>query len=438
MVLQKNGLRRCRAGFTLIELLIGLSILTTLGMLFLPAIQSARESSRLASCRNHISQLSKGMLQHEHFQGYFPSAGWSPSWLGVADRTGDSAQPGGWAYGILPYIDETATRNLVANVPAGGANAAYAKLAAAPLPMFSCPSRRSSQALPLVDTSFQGQGGTVVLTRATRSDFAVNSGSGGSETAGFDGLCPSLGLYASAISAAAGGSASGNGNGKGKGSSQTSGNSKKISICHAPPGNPSKGNSLSIAISGLNGHQNHPGDRLGACDTCDDPVESILSSPASLSEGDAWRKMPLSERLVNLGDMGIPDIVMDGMAGRMTRLQAASVYDGLSNTYLIGEKQVASDTYRTGTDDGDSAPLLAGYSSNTSRWASVPPAADERLVTKTDARAFGSGHRGGWNMAYADGMVRTMSFEIDAKVHQQLSSRNGITRGEMAGIPPAR
>lgn len=422
MVLQRQVSRHRRGGFTLIELLIGLSILTTLGMLFLPAIQSARESSRLASCRNHISQLSKGMLQHEHFQGYFPSAGWSPSWLGVADRTGDSAQPGGWAYGILPYIDETATRNLVANVPAGGANAAYAKLAAAPLPMFSCPSRRSSQALPLGNTSFQGQGGTVVLTAATRSDFAVNSGSGGSEAAGFDGLCPSLGLYASAISAA----------------SKTADKTKKISICHAPPGNPSKGNSLSIAVSGLNGHENHPDDRMGCCETCDDPVESILSSPESLGQGDAWRKMSRAERLVKLSDMGIPDVVMDGMAGRMTRLQAASVFDGLSNTYLIGEKQVASDSYHAGDDEGDSAPLLAGYSSNTSRWASVPPAADERLATKTDARAFGSGHRGGWNMAYADGMVRTMSFEIDAKVHQQLSSRNGITRGEMAGIPPAR
>ena len=130
--------RSRRDGFTLIELLIGLSILTTLGVLFLPAIQSARESSRLATCRNHISQLSKGMLQHEHFQGYFPSAGWSPSWLGVADRTGDSAQPGGWAYDILPYIDETATRNLVAKIPAGG-QAAFLVMTVTTLPKILSP-----------------------------------------------------------------------------------------------------------------------------------------------------------------------------------------------------------------------------------------------------------------------------------------------------------
>jgi hypothetical protein len=34
-------------------------------------------------------------------------------------------------------------------------------------------------------------------------------------------------------------------------------------------------------------------------------------------------------------------------------------------------------------------------------------------------------------VAYADGMVRTVAFEIDATVHQQLSSRN-----DGKGMPP--
>jgi hypothetical protein len=38
--------------------------------------------------------------------------------------------------------------------------------------------------------------------------------------------------------------------------------------------------------------------------------------------------------------------------------------------------------------------------------------------------AFGSGHRAGWNMAYADGMVRTISFSIDPTLHANLSGRN--------------
>jgi hypothetical protein len=139
--------------------------------------------------------------------------------------------------------------------------------------------------------------------------------------------------------------------------------------------------------------------------------------------------MALADKLTNLSDMGIPDVIQDGIAGRMTRLQAASVYDGLSNTYLIGEKYVAADTYFSGTDQGDSGAMMAGYSSDTSRWGIVQPARDAKGVS--NPRAFGSGHRGGWNVAYADGMVRTVSFDIDATLHAQLSSRN-----DGKGMPP--
>ena len=175
-----------RSGFSVVELLIAIAIVTALTAILLPAVQSAREASRLTGCRSNIAQLAKGMVEHETFHGYFPSAGWSPQWLGVAERSGDASQPGGWAFGILPYIEEVGTRNLVANVPAGGMNAAYDKLANASLPQFSCPSRRGSRSLPVAVTSFQG--GAVSLARATRSDFAVNAGSGGAAALGFEGL----------------------------------------------------------------------------------------------------------------------------------------------------------------------------------------------------------------------------------------------------------
>ena len=58
-----------RSGFTLVELLIGLAMLTTLGVVMLPAVQAAREAARLTSCRNNISQLSKAMIEHETFFG---------------------------------------------------------------------------------------------------------------------------------------------------------------------------------------------------------------------------------------------------------------------------------------------------------------------------------------------------------------------------------
>ncbi|MFM8707254.1 MAG: type II secretion system protein, partial [Planctomycetia bacterium] len=98
------------------ELLIAIAIVTAIGAVLLPAVQSAREASRLTGCRSNIAQLAKGMAEHETFHGYFPSGGWSLQWLGVAERSGDSSQPGGWAFGVLPYIEEVGVRNVVSNV----------------------------------------------------------------------------------------------------------------------------------------------------------------------------------------------------------------------------------------------------------------------------------------------------------------------------------
>ncbi len=76
-------------------------------------------------------------------------------------------------------------------------------------------------------------------------------------------------------------------------------------------------------------------------------------------------------------DMGIPD-TQDGISFRMSRLQAASVLDGLSNTYLLGEKYVSAGTYEIGDDQGDSRPMMVGYSSDNVRWGLEPPQRDTR------------------------------------------------------------
>ena len=464
--------RKYRAAFTLVELLVVFSIIVILSGVLLPAVQSSREAARLTSCRSNVSQLAKGMVQYETFHSAFPSGGWSPQWLGMAERPNDSSQPGGWAFGVLPYIEEMSVRNIVVNVPAGGATAAYAKLVTAPLPMFSCPSRRGSQTLALSSTSFQG--GAVTLSKATRSDFAMNSGTVGS--------CPDLALYAPAAAAAAN-------------------KSKSVSICQ---GGSSKGSTVKVTIAGLgreidrdddddddhesdddregcqdddsssswslssflswawgksssnscdrsddgDDHEGKDDDRdddrdgdrddddderstvtrLGSCDSCAQPVEAMMSHPKNIAEGDSWRKMSIADKLTKLPDMGVPD-VQNGMSGRMCRLQAASVRDGLSNTYLIGEKCVAADTYYRGTDKGDCGSMMAGYSSDTARWGMTPPARDAKGVS--NPQAFGSGHPGGWNVVYADGMVRTVSFDIDTTLHGQLSCRN-----DGKGMPP--
>ena len=143
-------------GFTLVELLVVIAILGTLVGLVLPAVQASRENARLTACRNNLSQLSKALLRHEAEFGSFPSGSWGPHWLGVAGRAADSAQPGGWIFDILPLIEEDNTRRIVEST-VGNCGPAYAKLAAHPMPVFACPSRRSARLLPLTG---DGQGAT--------------------------------------------------------------------------------------------------------------------------------------------------------------------------------------------------------------------------------------------------------------------------------------
>ena len=63
-------------GFTLIELLVVIAIIGIVAGLSIPAVQSARESSRRTYCSNQIRQLAKGMIQYESQHRHFPSGGW--------------------------------------------------------------------------------------------------------------------------------------------------------------------------------------------------------------------------------------------------------------------------------------------------------------------------------------------------------------------------
>src|ERR1700678_1513849 len=93
-------------GFTLVELLVVITIIGILVSLLLPAVQSAREQARMVECRNHVKQLGLGMLAHEAAMGYLPTGGWGFAWTGDPDCGTGLRQPGGWAYCILPYIDQ--------------------------------------------------------------------------------------------------------------------------------------------------------------------------------------------------------------------------------------------------------------------------------------------------------------------------------------------
>jgi hypothetical protein len=99
------------------------------------------------------------------------------------------------------------------------------------------------------------------------------------------------------------------------------------------------------------------------------------------------------------------------------------ITDGLSKTYLFGEKYMDPNHYSTGEDFGDISPMLRSAIFGTVRFGdrSIPPARDE--AGKGDPRPFGSAHPGGWNVVLCDGSVHAISYTIDPTTHGRLANR---------------
>ena len=100
----------------------------------------------------------------------------------------------------------------------------------------------------------------------------------------------------------------------------------------------------------------------------------------------------------------------------------ASVTDGTSKTYLIGEKYLNPKLYDTGDDASDRRHMYIGHGSDTLRMAIdfAPPRED---YPRSDHTLFGSAHSNSFNMAFCDGSVRRISYDIDPAMHQRFGNR---------------
>ncbi|MGI9470476.1 MAG: DUF1559 domain-containing protein [Rubripirellula sp.] len=104
------------------------------------------------------------------------------------------------------------------------------------------------------------------------------------------------------------------------------------------------------------------------------------------------------------------------------------IVDGLSQTYMIGEKAMNPSNYESGSDFGDRSPIMgwnnrSGASNSYVRYA-VRSARQDRIENCFICHDFGSAHPAGWNAAMADGSVRMFDYSMDLQVHLQNASIN--------------
>jgi prepilin-type processing-associated H-X9-DG protein len=117
-----------------------------------------------------------------------------------------------------------------------------------------------------------------------------------------------------------------------------------------------------------------------------------------------------------------PTFTTDGVMDCLTLLKIASIADGASNTYLLGEKYLIPDHYFDGLEGTDNNPPYAGIDWDWHRWSTTAPKQDTAGLS--DYYCFGSAHPSGFNMAFCDGSVHAISFNIDPLTHQHLCCRN--------------
>jgi Protein of unknown function (DUF1559) len=139
------------------------------------------------------------------------------------------------------------------------------------------------------------------------------------------------------------------------------------------------------------------------------PTSSQGHGPSSLEQGDD-AEFPWEDNRY-----------FTGVCFRRSQIRFQQVLDGLSKTYLIGEKYVDAAAYRSGTDRGDNTNLYTGADLDNYRTTYRSPFRDEPNVRHI--YSFGSPHLDGFHMANCDGSVHLVNYDIDLKTHRHFGNR---------------
>lgn len=161
--------RRQPYGFTLVELLVVIAIIGVLVALLLPAVQSARESSRRMSCSNRLKQIGLALHMHHDAKLVLPPGTTGGGGLGTDNGKPQGPMEATWMAYTYPYLEQSGLNSLIdwTILNKNFYEAGGLKVRPLKVPLFLCPS--DSKPEPNVSTS-----GNVYA----RSNYVATSGIG--------------------------------------------------------------------------------------------------------------------------------------------------------------------------------------------------------------------------------------------------------------------
>ncbi len=404
--------RNCPSGFSRFDLLAVIVIVGVLIAVLLPTLEhGSREPPRRNQCANNLKQMALAALNHEASKKFLPSGGWGHNWIGDPDAGLGRHQPGGWQYSIMFFMESAAqlqqasdltdAEKIALGATIVGAGPDPAKNQYAIQPIFYCPSRRPAALYPYGESlvpGYSGDGGTnwTPLFKPylmAKGDYAANGG-----TIGFNSL------YAGSV------------------------------------------NDMQAA--------------RGATSFATAALPTLDST---------WYLTPYEPPFAHgakpkLMDATPAETTFTGVIWYRSEVQLREISDGTSKTYLFGEKYLDQFNYTSGRDgSGDEENIYVGMDDDNIRLGAsggiyspaapatfrpgstppdpftqfkYPPMQDARVwpgrmsakpngvkVDYFNAIRFGSAHAGSFHMAFCDGSVHAISYDIDPTVHAMLCDR---------------
>jgi prepilin-type processing-associated H-X9-DG protein len=107
------------------------------------------------------------------------------------------------------------------------------------------------------------------------------------------------------------------------------------------------------------------------------------------------------------------------------RVSVQKITDGMSKTGLICEKRLNVDKYAEHSWHDDRG-WSDGWDPDTLRSCACQPRPDSasEIGQPADGLTAGAAHPGGFNMAFADGSVTTMNYEVDPELWNRVGHRS--------------
>ncbi len=123
-----------------------------------------------------------------------------------------------------------------------------------------------------------------------------------------------------------------------------------------------------------------------------------------------------------------------GVTWQRSMLRMGQITDGTSKTFMVGEKYLNPDHYSTGDDAADDQNIFVGHDRDVNGYTGrgVRQEPDPRFVLRPErdtpglslAYNFGSTHVSGFHVAFCDGAVTSISYDVDDLVFLLYGGRN--------------